>query len=59
MPLNIVCKRLVGPQEAENSQQKHLLVRMQVRSIAVDASGQWLASGGDDGTARLWEGKAV
>ena len=30
---------------------------MQVRSIAVDASGQWLASGGDDGTARLWEVK--
>ena len=22
---------------------------------SADASGQWLASGGDDGTARLWE----
>ena len=28
---------------------------MQVRSIAVDPSGQWLASGGDDGALRLWE----
>lgn len=29
----------------------------QVRSIAVDPSGQWLASGGDDGTLRLWESR--
>ncbi len=28
---------------------------MQVRALAVDPSGQWLASGGDDGTLRLWE----
>lgn len=27
----------------------------QVRSLSTDASGQWLASGGDDGTLRLWE----
>ena len=27
----------------------------QVRSIAPDASGQWLLSGSDDGTMRLWE----
>jgi ribosome biogenesis protein ERB1 len=26
-----------------------------VRSISADPSGQWLASGGDDGTLRLWE----
>jgi len=26
-----------------------------VRSLAVDPSGKWLASGGDDGTVRLWE----
>jgi ribosome biogenesis protein ERB1 len=26
-----------------------------VRSLAVDPSGIWLASGGDDGTVRLWE----
>ena len=28
---------------------------MQVRSIAADASGQWLASGSDDGWVRVWE----
>ena len=27
----------------------------QVRSVAVDASGQWLVSGSDDGSVRLWE----
>lgn len=27
----------------------------QVRSVAPDASGQWLLSGSDDGTAKLWE----
>lgn len=26
-----------------------------VRSLAVDPSGCWLATGGDDGTARVWE----
>ena len=26
-----------------------------VRSLAIDSSGTWLASGGDDGTVRLWE----
>ncbi|KAL9115281.1 MAG: hypothetical protein Q9187_007341, partial [Circinaria calcarea] len=26
-----------------------------VRSLAVDPTGVWLASGGDDGTVRLWE----
>ena len=26
-----------------------------VRSLAVDPSGTWLASGGDDGTVRVWE----
>ncbi|KAL8980913.1 MAG: hypothetical protein Q9177_005739 [Variospora cf. flavescens] len=26
-----------------------------VRSLAVDPSGVWLASGGDDGTIRIWE----
>lgn len=26
-----------------------------VRSLAVDPSGVWLASGGDDGTVRVWE----
>ncbi len=26
-----------------------------VRSLAIDPSGVWLASGGDDGTVRLWE----
>ena len=26
-----------------------------VRSIAVDSSGEWLASGAEDGTVRLWE----
>ncbi|KAJ8109291.1 hypothetical protein ONZ43_g6177 [Nemania bipapillata] len=25
-----------------------------VRSVAVDSTGQWLASGGDDGTVRVW-----
>ncbi|KAI0515194.1 BOP1NT domain-containing protein [Xylaria bambusicola] len=25
-----------------------------VRSVAIDSSGQWLASGGDDGTVRVW-----
>ncbi|KAH9998056.1 ribosome biogenesis protein erb1 [Xylariaceae sp. FL0662B] len=25
-----------------------------VRSVSVDPSGQWLASGGDDGTVRVW-----
>ena len=28
---------------------------LQVRSVAVHASGQWLASGSDDGTVRVWE----
>ena len=28
---------------------------LQVRSVAPDPSGQWLASGSDDGTLRLWE----
>lgn len=28
---------------------------LQVRSVAADASGQWLASGSDDGRVRLWE----
>ncbi|MCJ1357849.1 MAG: Ribosome biogenesis protein erb1 [Icmadophila ericetorum] len=26
-----------------------------IRSLAIDPSGTWLASGGDDGTVRLWE----
>ncbi|MCJ1478628.1 Ribosome biogenesis protein erb1 [Lambiella insularis] len=26
-----------------------------VRSLAIDPSGVWLASGGDDGTVRIWE----
>ncbi|KAK9473264.1 NUC169 domain-containing protein [Dipodascopsis tothii] len=26
-----------------------------VRSVSVDPSGNWLATGGDDGTVRLWE----
>ncbi len=26
-----------------------------VRSVAIDPSGLWLASGGDDGTARVWK----
>ncbi|KAB8291395.1 hypothetical protein EYC80_010072 [Monilinia laxa] len=26
-----------------------------VRSLAIDPSGTWLASGGDDGTVRVWE----
>lgn len=26
-----------------------------VRSVAIDPSGSWLASGGDDGTVRIWE----
>lgn len=26
-----------------------------VRSLAIDPSGAWLASGGDDGTIRIWE----
>ncbi|KAL9634310.1 MAG: hypothetical protein Q9164_004166 [Protoblastenia rupestris] len=26
-----------------------------VRSLAIDPSGKWLASGGDDGTVRVWE----
>lgn len=26
-----------------------------VRSVAIDPTGTWLASGGDDGTVRLWE----
>ncbi|KAI9790526.1 MAG: Ribosome biogenesis protein erb1 [Peltula sp. TS41687] len=26
-----------------------------VRSLAIDPTGTWLASGGDDGTVRLWE----
>ncbi len=28
---------------------------LQVRSVAADRSGQWLASGSDDGSVRLWE----
>lgn len=27
----------------------------QVRSVAVDRLGQWLATGSDDGTVRVWE----
>jgi ribosome biogenesis protein ERB1 len=26
-----------------------------VRSVSIDTTGQWLASGGDDGTVRVWE----
>ena len=26
-----------------------------VRSLAIDPSGNWLATGGDDGTVRVWE----
>ncbi|KAH8697036.1 putative ribosome biogenesis protein Erb1 [Talaromyces proteolyticus] len=26
-----------------------------VRSVSIDPTGQWLASGGDDGTVRVWE----
>jgi ribosome biogenesis protein ERB1 len=26
-----------------------------VRSVAIDPTGKWLASGGDDGTVKLWE----
>src|SRR4051794_35386365 len=26
-----------------------------VRSLAIDPTGRWLASGGDDGTVRIWE----
>ena len=37
----------------------HLLSNLhhavQVRSLAVDATGQWLASGSDDGWVRVWE----
>ncbi|KAL1956978.1 hypothetical protein VTO42DRAFT_6467 [Malbranchea cinnamomea] len=29
--------------------------RGRVRSLAIDPSGIWLASGGDDGTVRVWE----
>jgi ribosome biogenesis protein ERB1 len=29
--------------------------RGRVRSLAIDPSGVWLASGGDDGTVRVWE----
>lgn len=29
--------------------------RGRVRTLAIDPSGLWLASGGDDGTARVWE----
>lgn len=29
--------------------------RGRVRTLGVDPSGQWLATGGDDGTVRLWE----
>lgn len=29
--------------------------RGRVRSLAIDPSGVWLASGGDDGTLRVWE----
>ena len=29
--------------------------RGRVRSLAVDSAGTWLASGGDDGTVRVWE----
>ena len=32
---------------------KHL--SLQVRSLAIDARGQWLASGSDDGHVRVWE----
>ncbi len=32
---------------------------VQVRSCAVDPTGQWLLSGGDDGTARVWEVRGV
>lgn len=28
---------------------------MQIRSICPDATGQWLLTGGDDGSMRLWE----
>jgi WD40 repeat protein len=33
----------------------YLCAAWQVRSIAVDGSGQWLASGSDDGSVRVWE----
>lgn len=33
------------------------LEHAQVRSLAVDPSGQWLASGSNDGTLRLWEAR--
>lgn len=26
-----------------------------MRSVAPDSSGQWLASGGDDGALKVWE----
>ncbi|KAI9893520.1 MAG: Ribosome biogenesis protein erb1 [Vezdaea aestivalis] len=29
--------------------------KKRVRSLCVDPSGRWLASGGDDGTVRIWE----
>ena len=30
-------------------------LNLQVRSLATDARGQWLASGSDDGHVRVWE----
>lgn len=32
-----------------------LLFPPQVRAVAVDRMGQWLATGSDDGTVRVWE----
>ena len=31
------------------------LLSTQVRSVSCDATGQWLLTGSDDGTVRLWE----
>ena len=34
---------------------KGMHLNLQIRSLATDARGQWLASGSDDGHVRVWE----
>ena len=41
--------------QAARQQSAESALCVQVRSIAVDSTGQWLASGGQDGALCLWD----